>query len=315
MEKVNGLLVLAEKLAKNEISSSDPKMVEASKLIAKMAATEQGRTELAEIVKIALEDAYNKFDIIPMLFETRHFKLGDKPMFKTHKKGIKAYWTAPNAYVPKSQNYETEIFMTFEALGVRPNCLLSDLKTGRVDSFAALIANGREAIEIAIYQKIYELLAQVYNATGSGKDNQSSVTNKLTKDALDAAINKVRKKAGGAPTIIADYDLCTQIESFDGFTEIALEEIRTHGLLGKYRGCNIVYLPEILDPVTQNSIVPTDKLFVVGRKVGVYGDYADMEVMDETDINDKSWNCRIDKECGVCVTRPEFLYCITVTDE
>lgn len=315
MEKVNGLLVLAEKLAKNEISSSDPKMVEASKLIAKMAATEQGRTELAEIVKIALEDAYNKFDIIPMLFETRHFKLGDKPMFKTHKKGIKAYWTAPNAYVPKSQNYETEIFMTFEALGVRPNCLLSDLKTGRVDSFAALIANGREAIEIAIYQKIYELLAQVYNATGSGKDNQSSVTNKLTKDALDAAINKVRKKAGGAPTIIGDYDLCTQIESFDGFTEIALEEIRTHGLLGKYRGCNIVYLPEILDPVTQNSIVPTDKLFVVGRKVGVYGDYADMEVMDETDINDKSWNCRIDKECGVCVTRPEFLYCITVTDE
>lgn len=314
MEKVNGLLVLAEKLAKNEISSSDPKMVEASKLIAKMAATDEGRTELAEIVKIALEDAYNKFDIIPMLFETRHFNLGDKPMFKTHKKGIKAYWTAPNAYVPKSQNYETEIFMTFEALGVRPDCLLSDLKTGRVDSFAALIANGREAIEIAIYQKIYELLAQVYNATGSGKDNQSSVTNKLTKDALDAAINKVRKKVGGAPTIIADYDLCTQIESFDGFTEIALEEIRNHGLLGKYRGCNIVYLPEILDPVTQNSIVPTDKLFVVGRKIGCYGDYADMDFMQEQDINDKSWNCRIDKEMGACVTRPEGIFVITVTD-
>ena len=40
MEKVNGLVMLAEKLAKNEISPNDPKMVEASKLIAKMATTE-----------------------------------------------------------------------------------------------------------------------------------------------------------------------------------------------------------------------------------------------------------------------------------
>lgn len=314
MEKVNGLVTLAEKLAKNEISSTDPKLEEASKLIAKMASTEEGRNELAEIVKIALEDSYNKFNIIPMLFETRHFKLGDRPMFKTHKKGIKAYWTAPNAYVPKSQNYETEIFMQFESLGVRPECLLSDLKTGRVDSFAALISDAREAMEIAIYQKIYELLAQVYNATGSGKDYQSSVATKLTKDVLDKAINTVRKKVGGAPTIIADYDLATQIEGFDGFSEIAMEEIRTHGLLGKYRGCNIVYLPEILDPVTQESIVPTDKLFVVGRKIGVYGDYADMDTMSEININDKSWNCRLDKEMGACITRPEGIYVVEVTD-
>ena len=88
MEKVNGLVMLAEKLAKNEISSNDPKMVEASKLIAKMATTEKGRDELAEIVKVALEDSYNKFDIIPLLFDTKHFNLGDKPMFKTHKKEL-----------------------------------------------------------------------------------------------------------------------------------------------------------------------------------------------------------------------------------
>lgn len=314
MEKMNGLITLAEKLARNEISSSDPKMKEASKLIAKMATTEAGRTELAEIVKIALEDTYNKFDIIPMLFETRHFALGERPMFKTHKKGIRAYWTAPNSYVPMSQNYETEIFMSFESLGVRPECLLSDLKTGRVDSFAALIADGREAIEIAIYHKIYELLAQVYNTTGSAKDYHSTVATKLTKTVLDEAINKVRKKVGGAPTIIADYDLCTAIEGFDGFTEIALEEIRNHGLLGKYRGCNIVYLPEILDPVTQKSIVPTDKMFVVGRKIGVYGDYADMDFMQETNINDKSWNCRLDKEMGACITRPEGIHVIEITD-
>ena len=313
MEKVNGLVMLAEKLAKNEISSNDPKMVEASKLIAKMATTEKGRDELAEIVKVALEDSYNKFDIIPLLFDTKHFNLGDKPMFKTHKKGIRAYWTAPNSYVPKSQNYETEIFMQFESLGVRPECLLSDLKTGRVDSFGALISDARDAMETAIYQKIYELLAQTYNATGSASGSQASVSNTLTKTVLDDAINKVRKKVGGAPTIIGDYDLCSQIEGFDGFSYIALEEIRNTGILGKYKGCNIVYLPEILDPVTQKSIVPTNKLFIVGRKIGVYGDYNDMDMMQEININDKSGNCRLDKEMGACITKPEGIFCITVT--
>lgn len=313
MEKVNGLVMLAEKLAKNEISSNDPKMVEASKLIAKMATTEKGRDELAEIVKVALEDSYNKFDIIPLLFDTKHFNLGDKPMFKTHKKGIRAYWTAPNSYVPKSQNYETEIFMQFESLGVRPECLLSDLKTGRVDSFGALISDARDAMETAIYQKIYELLAQTYNVTGSASGSQASVSNTLTKTVLDNAINQVRKKVGGAPTIIGDYDLCSQIEGFDGFSYIALEEIRNTGILGKYKGCNIVYLPEILDPVTQKSIVPTNKLFVVGRKIGVYGDYNDMDMMQEININDKSWNCRLDKEMGACITKPEGIFCITVT--
>ena len=133
---------------------------------------------------------YNKFDIIPLLFDTKHFNLGDKPMFKTRKKGIRAYWTAPNSYVPKSQNYETEIFMQFESLGVRPECLLSDLKTGRVDSFGALISDARDAMETAIYQKIYELLAQTYNATGSASGSQASVSNTLTKTVLDDAINK-----------------------------------------------------------------------------------------------------------------------------
>ena len=314
MAKLKGLVTLAEKLDNGEISVNDKKVVEASELVAKMAQTDEGRQELAEIVKVALEDSYNKFNIIPLLFETKHFKLGERPMFKTHKKGIVAYWTAPNAFVPMSRNYETEIFMSFESLGVRPECYLSELKTGRVESLGSLIKDGRDALEMAIYHKVYELLAQVYNSTGTASDNYSTVTNTLTKAALDKAINKVRKKVGGAPTIIADYDLCTQIEGFDGFTEIALEEVRTYGLLGKYRGCNIVYLPEILDPVTQESIVPTNKMFIVGRKIGYYGDYNEMDMMQATFMDDKSWQVRIDKECGMCVTKPEGIHIIEVTD-
>lgn len=286
--ELKGILCLAEKLARNEISSRDEKVKEAEKLIRTMASTEEGREELAEVITIALEEEYNKFDITPMLFETRHFNYGDKPTFKTHKKGIVAYWAAPNSYVPKSRNYTTEITMEFESLGVRPEALLSEIKTGRLDSLASLVADGREAIEVELYRKIYEVIAQAYNSTHN-KTNFAS-TNALSAAVLDKAIATVRKKVGGNPVIIADYDLCTVIETFDGYNDNlhVQDEIRQKGYLGQYRGCPIVYLPEIDDKVTGKSIVPTDKMFVVGRKIGVAATYGDVDTMQETNIDDKS---------------------------
>lgn len=59
--------------------------------------------------------------------------------------------------------------MEFEGLGVRPEALLSELKTSRLDS-SSLIKDGRDAIETSIFYKVYEILAQAYNAT-SNTDN------------------------------------------------------------------------------------------------------------------------------------------------
>ena len=311
------MIEIAEKLNRGEISPSDEKVLKAESLISKLYETEEGRQELAEIVKLSLEDSYNKFDISPRIFETKAFKYGDRPLFKTHKKGIRAYWTAPNSYVPMSRNYDTEIMMEFEGLGVRPEALISELKTGRLSSFASLITDGRDAIETEILRKVYTVIAQAYNANAGskGKDYYSTATNVLTKTTLDTAINKMRKKNGGAPTIIADYDVCTVIESFVGFdnTDARYVEQRDKGLLGRYKGCDIIYLPEILDPVTQTSIVPTDKVFVVSKKVGYAASYGETDVMQEQNINDKSWNCRIDKELGYVITKPEGIYCIQIT--
>lgn len=310
--KIN-ILELAEKLQNKELSTSDANIVEAQKIIGQMMKTDETRQELAEVILIALEDTYNTFDISPRLFDVKNFSLSDQPTFKTKKKGIKAYWAAPNSYAPKSRNYNSEVTMDFEELTVRPEALLSELQTGRLDSLASLVTDGKDAIEIAILQRVYEVLAQAYNAT-SNSDNYKAV-NALDATALNAAISHVRKKVGGQPTIIADYDICTLIESFTGFSalEAVYTEIRDKGVLGKYRGCDIIYMPEILDPVTQLSIVPTDKLMVVGQKIGYAATQGDSTVLQKQNIDDKSWNCRIDKRIGYCVTKPEGLYVIEIT--
>lgn len=313
MEKKLNIVELAEKLEKGEISQNDVNYKKASEALANLANNDQYR-EIAQLMVSYIEDDYNDFDIVPLIFDVKNFKLGDEPLFKTHKKGIVAYETAPNAYVPKSENYETEFTMSFTNLGVRPTCLLQDLKTGRVDSLASLIKDAKEARQVKRKAMIWELLAQTYNAT-SNKENYFK-SNTLNKETLDKAINRVRKKTGKKPVIIGDYDLLTTIETFQGFEQLesVYNEIRNNGLLGKYRGCNLVYLPEIIDKVTGLSSVPTDKVMVVGQKIGFAGNKGELTMEQEKNIDDMTWSCRIDQRCGQCITKSDGLAVVHVTD-
>ena len=82
-----------------------------------------------------------------------------------------------------------------------------------------------------------------------------------------------------------------------------------------YRGCKLVYLPEILDKVTGESIVPTDKIMVVGKKIGYAGTKGDLITEQEKDIDDMSWSCRIDQRIGQVITKPSGLAVVHVTDQ
>ncbi len=144
----NGIMELANKLNTGEISENDPLIKKAEKALSNMYRTSDGQIDISEIITQYLEDNFNKNDITQLVFDMKHFKLGQRPLFKTHKKGIVAYKTAPDSLVPMSQNYETEVEMSFYNLGVHPTCLKRDLKTGRVDSFATLIKDAMEAVDI-----------------------------------------------------------------------------------------------------------------------------------------------------------------------
>jgi hypothetical protein len=102
-----------------------------------MGSTPQGREEIAEVVGIILDKQFPKFDISQYICEYRNFNLGDKPEFRLNKKGIRAYWIAPNSYVPKSRNYKTTLGMEFEAVAARPECLLDEIKAGSVENFVS----------------------------------------------------------------------------------------------------------------------------------------------------------------------------------
>lgn len=302
---------IAEQYKDGKINYNDEKLKKAQDLMVEMASTEDGREELAELIGMYIDETWNKFDISPYLFQTKNFKLGDRPEFRMKKKGIKAYWIAPNSSTPKTRNYQEVLGMEFDSLSVRPEALMDELSVGRVESLAGLMKDAREAMSNAIVEKVFTLIGQVYNATTNVNQYKADTTS-LSADSVKEAIRYVFRKTGVMPTIIGDSTLTDQIMDFDGFTEEIQTQILKTGRLGVYRGATIMSLPEVLDPVTGKSIVPQNRLYVVSKKIGYAGTYGKAKSGQERSIEDWTWNARIDKEYGAVVTDPEGLYTIEV---
>lgn len=310
MAKIN-FMEIAELLSRNEISYDDTRVKEAEAFLSEMASTEDGRAEIAEVIAIYLDKNWSKFDISPYICNYRNFQLGDKPEFRLKKKGIKAYWIAPNSYTPKSRNYQETLSMEFETISARPECLLDEIKAGRIQGLAELLRDTREAVQTGISSKVFTILGQVYNET-SNDDMYDVNTTSLTQASLDKAIDTVFYKTGVRPTIIGDMLLTNQIMKFEGFTEEAREEIRKTGKIGVYRGATILGLPEIKDEATGKVVVPKNRLYIVSSKIGYAGTYGSTKSGQESSIDDWSWNARLDKEWGMAVTDPSGLYVIEI---
>lgn len=302
---------IAEKISTGELSYNDENVKKAEEFLAEMASTEDGRQEIAEVVGIYLDKNWAKFDIAPYLCTYRNFRLGEKPEFRLKKKGVKAYWIAPNSYTPKSRNYQETLGMEFDTISARPECFIDEIKAGRIQGFVELIRDTREAVQNGIAGKVFTLLGQFYNAI-SNSDMFQQDTTSLSQSSINSAIDEVVYRTGANATVIGDLKLVNQIRDFEGYDAETNLEIRKSGKLGIYRGANLIGLSEVKDEATGKVLVPKNRLYVVSQKIGFAGTYGDTKSGQENSIDDWSWNARFDKNWGMTVTDPNGLYVIEI---
>ena len=308
----NTFFEIAEKLKNRELDMNSKEVKDIENVLMEMASTEDGRTEIAEVIGVYLQEQMNKIDIAPLITDSKHFNFGDRPEFRLKKKGIKAYWIAPNSSTPKSKNYQETLNMDFETLSVRPECLLDELKAGRISSLQELLTDGQEALRTAIVEKIFTILGQVYNEQGAGKDFTTVCTTSIDKASLEKAIDAVTYRTGKNAVILGDKTLTNQIMGFEGFAPEANEEIRKNGTLGYFRGARIIGVNDVYDEALGKSLVPKDRLFIVSDKIGYSATYGDVKTGQENSIEDWSWNARVDMEWGIAITNPKGIQVIQV---
>lgn len=243
------------------------------------------------------------------LADVKRIGHGDKAQFKVKMEGIRAFIQAKGATTPRTKVANKAVTLDTIAVSARPVINMVELANGSVQ-MADLIRDAAWAMELAEYGHIQNVLhtaaanwAAPYYGTGAG----------IVKATLDPMIQHwMRLSGGAAPAIFGDIATTSKLANTTGFVattntqwaDAIIEEQNRAGVIGTFGGAKVVNLINPYVDGTDTPVFDTKKLFILPG--GVSADMRPLKVVfegdvisqDETHIDDKSYEVRLDQFFG-----------------
>lgn len=238
---------------------------------------------------------------------------GEKAQFKVKQEGIRAFIQAKGSTTARSKVASKALTLDTVSVSARPAINIVELRTGQAE-MSDLIVDAAYQMELAEYGYIQKVLADAaktwatpYYATGSG----------IVKATLDPMIRHwMRVSGGSAPIIMGDINMVSKLADLTGFTastdtkvfsDAIMNEQNAAGFIGVYNGCKVVNLVNPMIDGTDNPVLDTDKLFLIPgnvdasmRPLKVVFE-GDVQSQEETNIDDKTFEVRLDQDFGAAV--------------
>jgi hypothetical protein len=169
--------------------------------------------------------------------------------------------------------------------------------------------------------KVFTALTTVWTAINT-PSNYTSVGGSLNATVLKNAIDYINQTTGGVKAVVGTRAALTPITTFgagwsDGTsTDLQLvsdnvREIMQTGWLGKYYGAPIIALQQEYDnPDDYNTLLPTDKVLVLGENVGEFITYGPVQTKEWTDMEPTPpyWKYEIYQQFGMLITNANGLF-------
>lgn len=261
--------------------------------IASLAQDPSKREEFAEMIVEYINPTHITQDFVGLLLNTRSLKPGDA-LVKKVRKGIKV-WT----HVPGSIPLASEITVTERMNYILDNSVVSatmnewELNSGELGTLDSIKNEMQAKLRDHYMNKVFTALTTVWTASNT-PDNFTNVGGSVTKVALDAMMDTINNTTTGVKAIVGVRSALLPIIEFAGFGQDSgagfhmiqgvSEEILRTGWLGQYRGAPLTVLQQQYDnPEDYNTLIPTDKILVIGENVGEFITYGTAQSSQFTD--------------------------------
>jgi hypothetical protein len=215
--------------------------------------------------------------------------------------GLKAFYMARGGYIEASE-LTTEISeVPRDMIGVHVWEFDDKFLTNFAESAETLRDLSIRRMDAEVNRRVHTVLSE---AIPTGSPYFLS-TPGLSKPGLDAALAAVRDASdSGEVAIVGRPTMVDQIMDFDGFGNETKEEIRQKGVLGRYRGANIVSLKNYKD---ENNLpyLPGNELWVLSRDTGKFGFFGGLKSKEFEELDNWYWHYLARRDTGVLVHHPE----------
>ena len=272
------------------------------------------RYQIAQLVGFAVNEINKpKANWLENVGDVKRVGYGEKAQFKVKQEGIRAFIQAKGSTTARSKVANKTMSLDTVSVSARPVINLVELRTGQAQ-MSDLIVDAAYQMELAQYGYIQKVLNDAaknwsapYYGSGSG----------IVKATLDPMIRHwMRMSGGAAPIILGDINMVSKVADLTGFTastsakqfadDIMLEQ-NAAGFIGVYNGCKVVNLVNPLIDGTDNPVFDTNKLFLLPgnvdasmRPLKVVFE-GDVQSQEETNIDDKTFEVRLDQDFGAAV--------------
>jgi hypothetical protein len=277
------------------------------------------RYTIAQLIGYAVAELMRpKTNWLDSVAEVKRVGFGEKAEFNAKQEGIRAFIQAKGATTARTKVANKRFSPETLAVSARPVIHLIELVTGQAQ-MADLISDAAYQMELAQYGLIQRVLhdaaaawAAPYYATGAG----------VVKATLDPIIRHwMRLSGGGAPVILGDIEVIGKLSELTGFTagtglqqyaDALIMQHNAAGYIGKYNGANVVNLVNPYVVHENKNLFDLNKLYVFPAGASV----ADRPLkvvfeggvlsQENTDINDKSFEVRLDQHFGAAVVYGDY---------
>ena len=273
---------------------------------------------LEELTPAAVEDVIGRFA------EIRTFGRNDQIMFTVRNNGgarvMRAIVPGARAGIYQARRLDNKhLSITSQVETVGYALSLEDILTGRVTvrEYVELVTRG--FVEIVYQRTIAALRTAANDAPAANRDSANDI------DALTTAVDKITRviRAYGTPTIFAFESVAGELSNTLGgafpanaYVGQDAQEIRDYGHVTKYKGTDVVVLPNFLtDNSNSNWIFREDQLFILpANEKPIKVAFAGNLHIQEVNIPSGGVEYHAHREMGVAVLANQAIGCVTVSN-
>jgi hypothetical protein len=285
---------------------------------------EGNREAVAQMLVEFIDPTHITTDFVSLLMNSRSLNPGDS-LVKKVRKGIQVRTLVPGAiHLANEITVSDRINYVLDGADVKVTANEWELEAGEIGTVESIRNEMMAKLRDYYLGKVFTSLSTIWTA-GNTPDNFTDVGGAINATALKAAIDRINQTTGGVRAVVGTRAALTPITTFGaGWTDGTavsqavpgnIAEIMQTGWLGKYYGAPILALQQEYDnPEDYNALLPSDKILVIGEKVGDFITYGEVKTKQWSDMRPTppQWYLELYQQFGMIIDRADGIYVIKV---
>lgn len=264
------------------------------------------RKEMAQQVTDTISEGFEHENLLGLLTQVENAPFNGRVTIK-ETRGLRAFWTARGGYIEASTIRQDVMEIPRDMIGFHVYEFEDKLRTSFAETQATLVDLGVQRMDAEVNLHVLRLMqaavdsSSPYYISGAG----------LSLAALNTALREVADETrDGQITIVGRRTMVDQIidelvtGNYAAYLPQTNEDLLRRGVLGSYRGANIVSLKNFKDD-EDVSFFPANEMFVVARDASKFAFWGDLLSKEWSEQDNWYWHYMARRDFGGVITRPE----------